>query len=341
MSAASPRHTLALALGVRPGQGCGCAVCGPSPFDSAGPRHRAIGTNFTDFAALVDPAADDVCQGCARLMAGRPGDDPPPLRTRSVLVPVDTLELTLLDRAAWWSLLAGELDIPAAGAVLSWATSQKRHHWLHAGISTPERWRAGSDDGTIDWRPDGELAAAIAGVRRIGASKASILTGFYPVRLDPSSVAAAEAVLAPLRGQLILDLAVWAAPMVESIEAADEWEDDLIDPMDSRAAVLIAELVWGSSRRAERGKEFWSGYLLRRLRRFARLPLADLVSRLAGECSVSVGSAAAAAGILSSMSAEEITAVERSIRERTDLIHALAFERVQGIRAERRTEDRS
>jgi hypothetical protein len=112
----------------------------------------------------------------------------------------------------------------------------------------------------------------------------------------------------------------------------------VIDPIDAQAAGLVAELVWGSSMRAEQGKEFWGGYLLRRLRRFARLPLADFISRLAGECAVSAGSAATAAGILAKLDAETTAVVERSLRERTDLIHALAFDRIQGIRAERRQE---
>lgn len=338
----APRTTLALALGFKADSQHGeCACCGPSSFSAAGPTASVLGRNFTDQDLLADPRAESICEGCAACLGGRPGRVPPPLRTISVRVDVDRPELVTLDMAAWWALLTGEDAIPETGAVLSWATSRKRHHWLRAGTSTPDLWAVGADAGTIHWRPDPELPDAVLSLRQVGASKGAILAGIYPPQLHAAHrdrVAAAEQRLAPVRGCLILDLVVWAAPAVDRADQEQPEEATVIDPVDAQAAALIAELVWGSEMRATEGKQFWGGYLLRRMRRFARLPLPTFLSRMTGECRVSVASAAAAANIVGRLDDDETASVEAALRERTDLIHALAFDRVQGIRAERKRE---
>lgn len=335
----NPRAALAAALGVvteKPG--CRCRCCGDSPFPPAGYADRMVGANFVDFPALLDAGADLLCAGCQRLMAGRPGDDPPPLRTMSVLVTPDGT-LQQLDMAGWWQLVTIDVEVEP-GSVLSWSRSRKRHHWLHAGISAPEMWRVGTDDGPIVWAPDADVAAAVMSLREIHASKGAILAGSYSPRLHAQYrdvIQAAESTLAPLRDTLILDLVVWAAPSVEDRRPRPE-EASMIDPADEAAAKLIAELVWGSEMRAHEGKVFWGGYLVRRMRRFARLPLAAYVSRMAGECRVSVTQAASAAGMLERYNEVQADAIERALRQHTDLIHALAFDRVQGIRAKRKQE---
>jgi len=332
---------LARALGVREGGGCRCAVCGPSHFDGAGSTRRALGTNFTDYDQLADAGAAEVCAGCVRLMAGRPGDDPPPLRTVSVRVGPDA-RLRVLDREAWWAMLVGDDEVAASGEVLSWATSRKRHHWLRAGISTPRRWAVGSDDGTIVWVPDPSVPAAVLALREIGATKGAILSGHYPVRLTSEhlpTIERAEAEIEPLRGHPIVDLIVWAAPTIDRSDQRPAEESEMIDPLDARAAELIATLVWGSEMRANDGKVFWSGYLLRRLRRFRRLPLATCVSRLIADCRVSAGAASSAVSLLGEMDADQVTETERALRDRTDLIHALAFARMAEYRAARRPQE--
>lgn len=337
--APTARHLLALSLGVVPGVGSRCAICELSEFDTAGPWRRVLGANFVDFDEFADDGAPDICLGCARLMAGRPGDDPPPLRTVSVMVGTDA-DLTVLDQRDWWALVTGDTLVPDGGVVLSWATSRKRHHWLRAGISTPECWVVGSDAGPIEWRPDAAVAAAVVSMRQIGATKGAILSGHYPPRLVAEhldTVQCAESTIAPLRGHAILDLIVWAAPTIERSDWSPKEETQMIDKNDARAAELVGRLVWGSEMRANDGKVFWGGYLLRRLRRFARLPLATCVSRLAGECRVSAQAAGEVVGMLDAMTTDEQSAVESSLRERTDLIHALAFARMAEYRKSRPT----
>lgn len=243
----------------------------------------------------------------------------------------------MLDRTAWWSLLTGERPTPQR-CVLSWANSRKRHHWLRAGLSTAQRWRAGCDHGTIEWCPDPSLAASVVSLLTAGASKGAILAGIYPPRFLSEHLACvrdAERVLARVRGQLILDLVVWAAPRAD--QKARPEEAAMIEPGDRMASDLLADLVWHSELRTEEGIQFWGGYLLRRIHRFARLPLAQCASRLLGECRVGVQGAAQIALRIEDASEEEVRAIETALRERPDLIQALAFARVQAIREERKS----
>lgn len=328
---------LASALGVAEGDGCTCALCGVSSFDAAGSPSTVLGVNFTDFDYLADESAPDLCLGCKTLLGGRPGNDPPPLRTVSIRANEEAL--VALNRSDWWLLLDGTDQVEERGEVLSWATSRKRHHWLRAGISTPDLWAAGSDEGTIWWQPTPEPARAVMSLREVGASKGVILTGLYPVRLHathPARIAAAELVLAPLRGQPILDLLVWAAPKPDETTNNSNEDDDMVDPIDALAADVVAKLVWGSEMRAEDGKIFWGGYLLRRLRRFSRLPLRTCVSRLMAECRVSSSTGAEVAQLIDELSDSDVAGVERRLRERPDLIHAMAFGRMATYRDSRK-----
>ena len=114
---------LARALGIQSGAGCRCAVCGDSPFAAAGPRAVVLGGNFTAVGDLADRDAPHVCAGCARLLAGRPGDDPPPLRTTSFICIAGALRPVRV--ADLWQVLTAP---PAGQFVTSWAVSRKTHH---------------------------------------------------------------------------------------------------------------------------------------------------------------------------------------------------------------------
>jgi len=332
----APRHMLARALGVSEGKGCRCAVCGASAFDAALPVMKGLGSNFTDYDLLADSGAQDVCVGCARLMSGRPGDDPPPLRTTSVRV--TCASFVTLDQKGWWSIIIGADEVSSGGEVLSWAMSRKRHHWLRAGISTPEWWAIGSDEGTIVWKPNPKVAQCVLNLRHLGATKGAILSGHYPPKFMTKHVAAidaAECLLRELRGHPILDLIVYAAPQVEVNNEQNE-VSDMIDPTDARAAELLANLVWGSEMRADDGKYFWGGYFLRRLRRLRRLPLDTLISRLIEECQVGVSASADVVSTLSTIDQADSEAISKSLRDRTDLVHALAFSRMAEYRKQRK-----
>lgn len=329
-----PRHVLARALSAPERAGCDCACCGPSPFAAAGPRRSVLGANFTDFDALADRHAPDICAGCARLMAGRPGDDPPPLRTMSFSCEVAAPRIFPCDRAWWWALLSAPALL--APTILSWATSRKRHHWLYAGVSTPERYVIGSDHGAIDWTPDsGALCRALTALLAAGARRAEILSGHYqPPTLARirDVVATHDPTIAATRGQLILDLALWCAPKVE--RAVEEGATSMINPTDQAAAELLAHVAFGSSVRVNDGKMFWAsnGFFVRRVRRYAHMPLGRFVSRLMSECAVGADFGSRAAQHLAALDEGREQEISTAIRERTDLVVALAFDHCKRLK---------
>lgn len=336
------RTELAFALFELPPEGlCPCAVCGESPFGPGkkGAR-KCFGANFTDYDALEAPEQEIVCAGCERLLSGRPGDEPPPLRTRSVLVRCQEGAAEDLDRKDWWPLLSGErqLDEPF---VLSWANSRKRHHWLHAGLSAPDRWEVGTDHGRASWQFDPALTETVWALLGHGCLKAEILAGHYSAKRSTAEVLLLDEIIAPLRGHLILDLVVWAAPTEDLQKRPERQVEPMIDPDDARTADLVAEVAWSSAMRVEDGIRFWAanGFLIRRLRRFAHRDLSTMISRLMAECGVGAEFGSRISERLRQFTEEEESATLKALRERPDLIAALAFDRVQSIREERKRLD--
>lgn len=327
----SSLHMVARALGVDASDdGCECQLCGDSPFESAGLAASLYGSGFCDWDARARPVASELCAGCLAVMSGRPGREPPPLRTRSLAI-VDG-ELRVLRRhAELWPYL----DAPhGAPHVVSWATSGKRHHALRAGVSTSERMLIGSDQHTIEYVPDRDRAlldavlsmlASLTGKPQV--SRAAILSGVYGApaieRLGASRWARAESVISRHRGTPLLDLVVAAAPCLDR----QPEEGDVIDPADEAAAALIGALARGSSMRVRDGKQFWGGVFAHRVQRFSRLPLSQFVSRLVTELQVEPHSEAAQSALdqLARMDDERAENVERAVRERSGLVVALAY----------------
>lgn len=329
---------LARALGVLDGDGCECALCGASPFSSAGSKASVLGPNFADHDLIGEAA--DICAGCAACMAGKPGSDPPPLRMTHVLSTEDGT-CASLDRPAFWAALESP---PPVSHVLSWATGKKRHHWLYAGLSTPERQAIGSDFGAIPHSPreDRELRAAVLNLLRGEAkgdkmtpilSRSSVETGEYHpravARFGLTDWQRLESLVARRRPSALLSLLCWCAPVVEAGSPVEV--DDVMDPRDRIAVDLIADLSEASGLRSSDGKGYWGGILRHRLERVRRMPLHDAVSRLMDWLQVSPITPAGkeALGRLKMLTPEQEAEVSEAIQKRPALVVAWAFETIQ------------
>lgn len=224
-----PYHVMASALGIAPGGGCLCAFCGPSPFGAAGlacaGAKGALSGNFTEWQTLRPHP--EVCKGCAGLLGGHPSREPRPVRL---------LNLAIVDgeisRPTSAELLRLVLD-PPGSCILSWATSNKKHHWRHAGLSSPELVQLGSDAGTIRYRPRQErrlfdeclFARKVLPRRRgeaIGDYKARLVESVHhglvePFRgdqplVEPGRLQEHLEFMAPHRGRPVLDFFLLATP---------------------------------------------------------------------------------------------------------------------------------
>lgn len=327
---------LARSRGLTPGSGSRCACCGDSPFDAGERTSRRLSDSFSDHGLLADPAAPEVCAGCVSLLAGRPGDDPPPARMLSILA-IDGCDVEYPDRAGVWAAL---LDPPDAPHVLVFAASRKKHAWLRAGVSSRDLVLVGTDDGTVAYRPAIDRPAVNAALRLLGGFRRdAVASGVYP----SSQVAAYgvadhsrdEAAVSPIRGpllSLVCALAPKQPPRKRSHSDmplfAHPGCDDVISPHDTEAAQLLAHIAQTCRMRGADGKRFWSGFYRHRVERFRRLPLPDLVSRLSDAIGASPTAPGlqAALGMLASLDADHQAEIERSIRERPALCVALSFD---------------
>lgn len=321
-----------LRAGLEPGVGCDCAVCGESPYDPAGAAPDVLGATFTDFDMLI-PGQRSICVGCRSLLAGRPGETPPPLRMTHVVATESRIEYPSLDG------LYARMREPAGGrVVISWATSKKRHHWLRAGFSTRERLLIGSDAGCIEYiiERDLELLDAVAGllVSPTGTgpifSRESIRSGVYhPAAVRKFGLAGwtkLEAVVSRWRPSLLLDLVAAVTPVSDSV--SDEDGSQMIDPVDQRASLLLARLATASLVRRRDPKMFWGGFYRHRVERFRHLELPEMVSRLMDTVAAAPTEPSVLLVLheLGSWSTEEARAVAKAIESKTALILTMAYD---------------
>jgi len=316
-------HLVARSLGVTPEQGCECAVCGESPYLLSG---RSVRKTFADWDFLR--GHERLCDGCEAIMGGKPGRQPPPLRTISFVA--DGERLQPLDRAGMWPLLRRW----PVGTVVSWARSRQKHHVLSAGVVTEDELPVGSDHGTVRVRrPDLVVLSAVERLLSVRCfSRAEIVTGRYRAdRIAAFGVTLwrdLERVVAQYRGRGIVDLACWCAPGSEH-RPEQQRREQVLPRTDLLAVDLLGAIARASERRRNDGLAFWGGWYQRRVDRFARLPLADCVSRLLGECAVPPSSdeAQLAARLLAELSDADTEAISAALRSRSQLLIALAFDR--------------
>ena len=326
-----PLHALAAASGVVPapdGAGIDCALCGPgSPYPQA---KRVKDATAVEMLQELKSSSGWICAACYHCISGAPNKENPPLRARSIIYE-EGQGIRHLAQSEWWDIIRAPRN-----CIISWAIGGKKHHILSAGWSTPDIWRAGTDDGIAEWRPDAAVLAAIDGLRRRGIAKAAILSGIYGAKAlaaHGAVIDAAEPLLRPYRGGLPLDLMVFASPTYEKAAQTTEGSKAMISESETKALDLLARIAWGSEMRAQDGKIFWGGFYLARIRRYARLPAGEMVSRLFDDCRVGASFAAPIAADVAAMTAPQEEGIGRACRERTSLLHALALERMAHYRS--------
>jgi hypothetical protein len=298
---ATARHLLARAFGVELNGATYCALCGESPYASAGPAARVLGDGFTDQEAFEDPQAADVCLGCQRLLAGRPGDDPPPLRTYSFVV-IGGQFVAFHERAAFWALL---VDPPADLQLLSWTRTHKRHHWLWAELADAEGLVIGSDQGPIRYRWAREvlLRDALVMLRRC-CTLDEVQSGHYRapsiLALGATCWREAEAIVEPRRGDRVMALLLAHIPAADAEARRPTPEVPMLSETDEQAVTLLQLLAHGSAARIHDGLNFWNHFYRRRVIRHMHRDLQTFASRMLDDLRVerSIGAACGGATVV-------------------------------------------
>lgn len=221
--------------------------------------------------------------------------------------------------------------------VLSWAVSRKKHHILRAAISSKDHWLIGSDSTQIEFIPrrDEELVAAIAdllsdtGKGRPSFSRAEIVNGNYKSerihKFGAGRWQCAETVVARWRGNMLVDFLASVLPVTQGIVE----EEDMVADADLAAAEFLGYIAKASEMRREDGIGFWNGIFRHRVQRFAALDLPECVSRLITELRCDESSHAVQDLVirLRELDEESQRKVEESIRRRTGLVVALAYDK--------------
>ena len=327
-------HLAAECRGVSPGDSSRCAVCGPSPFGAARPASDVFGPNFTDYELIADPSAPQVCAGCVSLLSGRPGDDPPPLRTMHALLVEGAAPVYPGTRA-----IAGILRSPPERPfVLTWTATRQRHAILRAGLSSAAEVLVGTERGTAAYRPaeHEQVLDAVEAMRAVFTPD-EIVSGDYP----PTKLAGAlelyqrcEPSIAPHRGAILLEMI--AAVAIKPEQAHQEAHVQALDA-DDDAAWLLADLAEASDLRRADGLGFWRATLQRRLEAVKHRPLLELVSKLAErlQCQATSPAMMRVHQRLVVLSDAEAEQLRRAFAHHATIVVALAFSHHRQRREER------
>lgn len=321
-------------LGVESGK-CACAVCGDSPHPKAKTRKQFVPAHFP-YPELINPDVDAVCAGCVKIFGGKPSKSNPPLRMRHIIVLKDgTVELR--KKAAE---LYDYLMDPAGIQVFSWATTMKKHHLVFARPCSGSTLMIGSDEQTLTYGPGERNLMPVIAEMLEGFGSETIIDGTYSSNgirdFGANRWAELEQKISHLRGAQpeLLRLLTYATP--NPYRSKIQRKEEPMKPEDRAASELLGEIAFASKMRRESGLQFWGGFFARRIRRFGRKDLPTLVSKLMEECIVPASQSQGVTGALEMIEGDSLTQqVETAIRERADLLAALAFDHVQQRRKDK------
>lgn len=323
---------------------CQCALCGDSPHPAEKSVQQFLPAHFP-FPDLVDPSKTEVCAGCVKIFGGKPSKTDPPLRTRHVAVVGGEVRTHKRVGSLYPYLLN-----PDFVELLSWGTSQKKHHLVYARVRESSVLYIGSDDETLVYGPAERalfpvISELLEGFDLVAPGRGAkrgdtIINGSYSShavqKFGANRWAALEAKIDPLRRRspLLLQLMTYASPKPDREQT--EKREETVKPEDSTAAFLLGEIAHASAFRRAEGLKFWGGFFLNRIQRFRRLDLPTLVSKLLEDCQVAPHQADGVTSVLLAVEADGDTeAVSQAIRERPSLLAALAYDHVQTKKPER------
>ena len=285
------------------------------------PVAKGMNSTFNAFGLFLNDSRF-ICPQCMELFKDRAS------RTKFLLY-TEQGKQRIVEREDVLSIIK---EPPAKKYVFSVPYSFQKHHWLHAGLSTPRRAYIGTDDVTvvIDYERhdvhslvDTAIDAVMCGLPRkeLTAGKYSVFTrARFGTELD-----AWESALAPLRQSGALDLIVRHIPAVKKKKSFTIQEEGkaVFSETEQKAIAIISTLAYASRYRREQGLAFWQSFFKRRIMRNIDYPLNAFFSGVARGVFCDVH--ALDVSLIESMSEEDSRSVMREIKQKTDLLIAAAY----------------
>lgn len=298
--------------------GDACVSCGLPRANT--PISKAMGSTFNAFGLILNDSRF-ICPQCMELFKDRAG------RTKFLLY-AEQGKQRIVEREDVLPIIKAP---PASEYVFSVPYSFQKHHWLHAGLSTPRTAYIGTDNGTviIDYQRhdiprliDTSIDAVMCGLPRkeLTIGKYSVFTrARFGATLD-----AWETALAPLRHGGALDLIVRHIPAVKKKKSFTIEEDGkMFSDTEQKAIAIISTLAHASRYRRENGLAFWQSFFKRRIMRNIDYPLNQFFSGVARGVFCDVH--ALDVTLVEGMSEDDSRAVMKDIKQKADLLIAAAY----------------
>ena len=281
---------------------------------------KSIKTTFTDFTQLITNPSLYICDSCIKLyndknMRFKPiySDHPGTYQV------IDRNEVLKIIRN------------PPKKFVLSVPYSFKKHHWLYAGVSSPQKAYIGTDDRTVvvDYKRFNvtQIIDNVQDCVNYGIPRNEIITGNYSTFTlskfsfikDIEKIYFSEA-----RSYGLIELAVKYTPAIKNKKIYEnEEENQMLTPAEINAVNLLGLIASGSEYRVSNGLQFWDGYFERRINRYKNLNAHEFISNLTE--AIGTNHISGYQNMVQELSENDLQEIMNCIRKETHLLVSIVY----------------
>ena len=293
-----------------------CACCGCTRASAL--VSRRVKTTFTDIGSLIKYGSEYISDSCMELYECKD------MRFKSIFSDSPG-KYRIPERSEILEILSN----PPNEYVLSVPYSCKKHHWLYAGISTPERAEIGTDDRTvvIDYRTT-DIPLMIENIKYNiyrGVPRDEITSGNYSLKTIDRfpDIFNFESEFEKLRPCGAMELFVKFTPACkEKLTYEKPEENKMLTTSEINAVNFLSSIAENSQFRIENGIQFWSGFFERRINRFKSYDIKEFTEKLTQACSTREG---LWCNMLKDLSNSELEGIMQEIRLKTHIIVAITY----------------
>lgn len=281
---------------------------------------KAIKTTFTDFTQLITNPSLYICDSCIKLYNDK--------NMRFKPIYSDCYgTYKIIDRSEVLNLLCNSKD----KFVLSVPYSFKKHHWLYAGVSSPQKAYIGTDDRTVivDYKRFNvtQIIDNVQDCINYGIPRNEIITGNYSIfTLSKFSFIKdiEKEFFSDARSSGLIELAVKYTPAIKNKKIYEsEEENQMLTTAEVNAINLLGLIASGSEYRVSNGLQFWDGFFERRINRYKNLNAHEFVSCLSE--SVGTKHITGYQNMIKELSEDDLQEIMNCIRKETHLLVSIVY----------------
>lgn len=291
-----------------------CAVCGGVVEQENLNIKKVVSSSFTDWDTLFKGGGTGCCNACMEIIKE------PKMRSKCVLS-TKSGSIEFVDYTKVYDVITN----PIEQFVVSVPYSYKRHHWLYAGLSTPQRMLIGTDSCTIEYIPNKhkQCLESIVTMREMGVPLRQIETGQYTpayIAIMGDKYNELESNLLPNRGTGLVRFLCKISPK----DKKDFKGDEIVRTTEQdNTALFLSVLAKSSKYRIENGIAFWGGFFEARVNRVIGLPFDIATNKLMKSLHCNPNSGISE--IIDGFTDVQKTSVMSTLKEQAKVCIALAY----------------